>query len=133
ARDSNTPKKVAPNRFVGIVTLIKRPLSPVKTLRRRHGLANGKIRTSNFERRSERGFPLPFDVRRWMFLRVHGQGGPRRQPRVGAIEMRAAKRRKKALLDINSVAPGGAFGDGTFFPRLTPWVTVFRHSVADGW
>src|SRR5213082_1898940 len=50
---------------------------------------------------------------------------------LGGMEMRAAKRRKNALLDINSVAPGGAFGDGTFFPRLTPWATVFGHSVAD--
>src|SRR6267143_4640169 len=72
------------------------------------------------------------DVRCWMFLWVHGQRGPRRQPRVGGIEMRAAKRRKKSLWDINSVALAGLLAMAHSYPRLTLWATLFRHSVADG-
>src|SRR5947208_7974478 len=47
--------------------------------------------TSNTERRSERGFALPFDVRRWMFdvgcwmfVRFMGEGG--RRPGEGKAE-----------------------------------------------
>src|SRR5205807_3003306 len=38
--------------------------SPIETPEPRENIER---RTSNFQRRSERGFALPFDVRRWMF------------------------------------------------------------------
>jgi len=58
---------------------------------------------------------------------------PRRQPWVAVLAIGAAKRRKEILFGPNSVALDRAFGDGAFSPRLTPWATLFRHTVADGW
>src|SRR2546429_5318803 len=42
--------------------------------------------TSNFERRREREFAQPFDVRSWMFLRVHGDLPiPKNRDGIGAM------------------------------------------------
>jgi len=48
---------------------------------------------------------------------------------LGELEIGAAKRRKtiRGILSPRT----GLLADANFFPRLTPWATLFRHSVAD--
>ena len=41
------------------------------------------------------------------------------------------ERRKKYPVRLSSLAPAGAPFLFAFFPRLAPWATFFRHSVAD--
>src|SRR6266480_2042060 len=47
------------------------------------------------------------------------------------IENLSAKRRKKVLLDPTLSPLTGLFARAHGSPRLTPWATIFRHSVAD--
>ena len=59
------------------------------------------------------------------------EGGPRRQPWVWVLKIGAAKRRKKVLLDTTLSPLTGLLARPHGSPRLTPWATIFRHSVAD--
>src|SRR5438128_2032165 len=67
-----------------------------------------------------------------MFLRVHGQGGPRCQLRVGSMEMRAAKRGKESALGRQLCRPWRGFWRWHIFlhgsrrglpSSATPWLT----------
>jgi len=60
------------------------------------------------------------------------EGSPRRQPWVAVLAIGVAKRRKEILLGPNSVALAGLLLMAHFSPRLAPWATLFRHTVADG-
>jgi hypothetical protein len=61
------------------------------------------------------------------------EGSPRRQPwiEVLAIEPRSGER-KSSWAGILSPLTGLLAG-AYLSPRLTPWATLFRHSVADAW
>src|SRR5438046_365959 len=60
-------------------------------------------------------------------------GSPRRKPWVAGAELqKPCKGERKPALNVRdfSAAPPGLVADNAPNPRLTPWATVLRHSVA---
>ncbi len=50
---------------------------------------------------------------------------------LGVLKIGAAKRRKRVLLDHNSLPLTGLLARAQRSPRLTPWAYFLRHFVAD--